>query len=118
MSVRANVDRSSLNERIEFQRKAAGQDADGFPTGGWSSLGTVWCSMDATKANERFVADGTRSVGAMTCWIRSDVFVRLKLTAGDRAIWKGKTYDIQDVPDQQLRARLIAVFLETGLNLG
>lgn len=118
MSIRSNVDAHRLNERIEFQRIVTGQDGNGFPVETRTSLGTFWCAMDATKANERFVAAGERSVGAMTCWIRSDVQQRLSLTAGDVAIWKGKAYDIQDVPDQQLRGRLIAVFMQTGLNNG
>ena len=118
MSIRSNVDRADLNERIEFQRSTVGQDANGFPTGGWSSLGTVWCSLDATKASERYVADAQRSVGAMTAWIRSDVHARLRLTSADRAVWRGKTFDIIDVPDQQLRGRMTAVFLQSGLSDG
>lgn len=118
MAIRSNVDSAGLDQRVEFQRKSAGQDADGFPTGGWRSLGTVWCRMDAVKAGERFVADAERAVGAMTCWIRSDVQDRLKLTTADRAVWKGKVFDILDIPDQQLRGRLAAVFMQAGLSDG
>lgn len=122
MSIRSNVDRAGLDQRVRFERNSAGQDANGFPTGTWSSLGEVWARVDATKASEVFVADAMRSVGAMTLWIRAEVQSRLRLTSADRAVWKRPggdvTLNILDVLDQQLRGRMVAVIAQSGLNLG
>lgn len=111
---------------MEFLRVAAGQDADGFPTGSQRSLGTVWARVDGTKAGDRYqdpdVASGVRTVSSMTVWIRADVFTRLGLTTADKAVWKKASgdvaLDILDIPDQQLRGRLIAVVCRAGLNNG
>ena len=51
-------------------------------------------------------------------WIRSDVFTRLGLVLTDRIVWQGKIFDIVDIPDQQLRGNLIAVFCRYGASDG
>lgn len=118
MSIRSNVDARALNERVRFIRKTVDQDANGFPTQTETDLGTVWAKVDGLKASERYVAAGERAVGAVTIWVRSEVVTRLALTAADIVEWKGQRYDIEDIPDQQLRGRLIAIFAKRGLNEG
>lgn len=126
MSIRSNVDRAALNERVQFMRTTVAQDANGFPTETTTSLGTFWAKVDGTKAGERFqdpdVASGVRTVSSYSVWIRSDVFVRIGLTTADKAVWKKASgdvpMDVLDIPDQQLRGRLIAVVCRTGLNNG
>lgn len=126
MSIRSNVDRAALNERVAFTRTTVGQDANGFPTNTTANLGEFWAKVDGTKAGERFqdpdVASGVRTVSSYTIWIRSEVFVGLGLTTADKLTWKKKGGDIQmdilDIPDQQMRGRLIAVICRAGLNNG
>lgn len=122
MSIRSNVDRAALNERVAFARTTVGQDANGFPVNTTTNLGEFWAKVDGTKAGERFqdpdVASGVRTVSSYTIWIRSEVFVRLALTTADKVNWKGQAMDILDIPNQQLRGRLIAVVCRAGLNNG
>lgn len=126
MSIRSNVDRAGLDQRVAFLRVTPGQDAGGFPTGSQRSLGEVWARVDGMKAGDRYqdpdVASGVRTVSSMTVWIRADVFTRLGLTTADKAVWKKASgdvaLDILDIPDQQLRGRLIAVICRAGLNNG
>lgn len=119
MSIRANVDRAALNERVTFTRSSVTQNAQGDPVSTDATLGTVWARVDGMKAGERFqdpeLASGVQTVSSYTVWIRSDVFDRLALTTADRATWKGRVMDILDIPDQQLRGRLIAVVCREGL---
>lgn len=119
MSIRANVDRAALNERVAFTREAVTQNEFGDPVVAQASLGTFWARVDGTKAGERFqdpeLASGVQTVSSYTVWIRSDVFERLALTTADKLTWRGKVMDILDIPDQQLRGRLIAVICRQGL---
>jgi len=122
MSIRSNVDRAALNERVAFSRATVTQNQYGDPVTTWATLGTVWAKVDGTKAGERFqdpeLAAGVQTVSSYTVWIRSDVFDRLALTPADKLTWHGRVMDILDIPDQQLRGRLIAVICRQGLSNG
>lgn len=119
MSIITNVRAGRLDQRIELQRKTVVQSASGNLVGTWSTLKEVWSRVDAEKSGgERYVQNGVRSPADYTFWVRSDIVIRYSLTTEDRILWKGKLYDIRDIPDQQRRGRLIGIVAGGGLNRG
>jgi head-tail adaptor len=118
MSIRANVDGRRLDQRITLQRKSSVSDGGGGFTVTWANLITnVHAAVDGAKAVEQDHG-GIRSVSDYTIWIRADVFTRFSLTVLDRVVWNGQNFNIADMPNQQLRGRLIALIVRTGLNDG
>jgi SPP1 family predicted phage head-tail adaptor len=119
MSIRANVDARRLDQRVTIQRRtltkgATGENAETFP-----DLVECWAAVDGAKANaEPNLTDGIKSQADYTVWVRSDIVKRFSVTVMDRIQWKSKVFNIKDMPDQQLRGRLIALICNTGLNAG
>lgn len=115
MSIRSNVDPRRFDQRVVFER--ASRDANG-DAGAWVALheGSIPAAVDAEKVNspEAYRADGTRSTGRYVIWIRADVHERLGLLLSDRVAWDGRHLDIKDIPDQQLRGRLLALVCMAG----
>lgn len=123
MSIRSNVDARALDQRIAFERRVETPTGTGGTTVAWVRLGPsptalYWARVDGAKADEPYIADGIRSEADYTFWVRADVAERLALVLTDRIVWKGKPFNIADMPDQQLRGRLIAIAARTGLNEG
>lgn len=117
MSIRASTDARRLNDRVRFER--ATRDANGDVTG-WTLLKECYAAVDGAKASgaERVIADGTRSIGGYTVWVRSDIVKRFGPTVADRIVWGSRILDIKDAPDQGLSGRLIAFMCEVGANKG
>jgi head-tail adaptor len=117
MSIRANVDARRMDQRIAIQRKTSVSDGAGGFTVTWSNLASnVHAAVDGAKATPSEPNyGGIRSVSDYTVWIRADVFERLSLTTVDRVVWNGQNFDIVDMPNQQLRGRLIALIVRAGL---
>lgn len=118
MSIRAHTTAQRLNDRVSFERPQ--RDSNGDPSS-WLRLATdVHAAVDGAKASgaENVAADGTRSVGGYTVWIRADIVQRFGITIADRVVWKGRYLDIKDAPDQGLQGRLIALLCEAGVNAG
>ena len=119
MSIRSNVDARRFDQRITLQRKTETQDSTGDPVVTWSDLITCWAAVDGEKAGgERYINNGIRSVSDYTIWIRADIKQRYGVNLTDRVVWNGAPYNISDMPDQQLRGRLIALIVNVGLNNG
>lgn len=121
MSIRSNVDARNLDQRVRVDRKQQVQDPNnGEMIVTWVSLGEFWASVDGTKASgaEATTVDGIRTVSDYTVWMRADLVQRLNLTVLDRLFWAGAPYNIADMPNQQLRGRLVALIVRTGENAG
>lgn len=124
MSIRSNVDRTALNERIRIERRVVAQNpSTGFPSTTWSLVLTCWAKVDGVKASDRrqepYVAGAEQQSSNDTFWVRSDIPIRAGLTeTGFRIVWKGDNYDILDIPSQQLRGRLTPIIARAGLNDG
>lgn len=119
MSIRSNVDARRLDQRITFQRKTEVPDGEGGQTVTWNDLISCWAAVDGEKGTgERYVENGIRSIADYTLWIRADIMTRYGIRQMDRVLWQGDLYNIADIPNQQLRGRLIAVIVSTGLNQG
>jgi len=123
MSIRANVDRTRLNERIIWQRKTETQDGTtGRFSTTWTTLIKSWAAVDGEKASNRYsephLSAGELSVFEYTIWVRSDIVIRYGLRKADRGLWRGRIFDIKDIPDQQLRSRLMCLICRAGENEG
>lgn len=119
MSIRANVDRARLNERVTFWRRSYSQDGTtGADEETWAGIITCWAAVDGMPAREARASDALQSIQDYTVWIRADIMDRYSVTQADRITWRGKTMDVYGIPDQQLRGRLIAVIARAGVNNG
>lgn len=119
MSIRSNVDRAALNERVTIQRRTNTQDpVTGDVTVAWTKLAEAWAKVDALKASEFHAAGGTQSPGAYTVWLRAEVQQQFRLSDADRLVWRGQVLDIRDVLDQQLRGRLVALTCQSNVSNG
>lgn len=120
MSIRSNVDARGLDQRILIERNFGTQASPGTIVADWQPLVVCWAKVDAAPAKgvEPYLTAGTRSRTDMVMWIRADIKDRYALTLLDRVIWKGMIHDIKDMPDQQLRGRLVALIVNSGINSG
>lgn len=115
MSIRANVDAGRLTERVTVERRTITQDATtGDAELTWSTLVVCWASVDGVLAREAISSDAMQSAQDYTVWIRADVIDRYAITQVDRISWRGKVLEIQGIPDQQQRGRLISVLCRAG----
>lgn len=124
MSIRASVSAQRLNDRVRFERPAIDGNGDVV---GWTLLGECAAAIDGATTKpfnaERVVADGLRSAGYYTIWVRSEIVKRWALAVNDRITWLRRPngqviFDIRDAPDQGLRGRLIGLYCESGVNKG
>lgn len=119
MAVIARRSPRSLDQQVTFERLTEVSRADtGSVVERWLPLVRCWASVDGTKASERYAGGGERSVGDYTLWIMSTVYAKYKPTPKDRIVWGTRVLNIIDIPDQQLRGQLIAVFANSGLHDG
>lgn len=118
MSIRASTSAQRLTERMTFRRPVLNDAGDIID---WALIvRDMRVGVDGAKANgpERTVVDGTRSVAGYTVWARAEEVERFALDVTCRGEWKGKLFDIKDIPDQGLQGRLLALFCEVGVNQG
>jgi SPP1 family predicted phage head-tail adaptor len=120
MSIRSNVDARALNQRIQFHRRTLTKAGSGENVESWPLLKECWASVDGAKASspEPDAGDGIKSQRDYTIWVRADIVQRFAITVMDRIYWNGIALNIKDMPDQQLRGRLIAIICNAGLNAG
>jgi SPP1 family predicted phage head-tail adaptor len=121
MAVLSNTDCRTCDSRITFQEKVQTQN----PTTGelaftWQNVstigsnGTIWASINAVKASERFVVPQELAGSDYTIWIRwrDDIDTNMRIVWGDRVM------DITGIPDNQRRGRWLSIFCTQGLNDG
>lgn len=118
MSIRASTNAQRLNDRMTFRRPRLDDNGDVVE---WDLVvRDMRVGVDGAKANgpERVAADGTRSVAGYVVWARAEEVQRFSLDLTCRGEWKGKYFDIKDIPDQGLQGRLLALLCEIGVNQG
>lgn len=112
-----------LRDRARFERapseSADADDADyddyGNPVGDWSELGTVWADLRETPGREAIKAGRVESGRSGTLRVRASTMTRA-VTAADRVIVRGSTWDIRSGPVQIDRAGALVEFtIETGV---
>lgn len=119
MSIRSNMDARRADQRIEFHRNTPTRDSSGSLVDSWALLKETWAAVDGAKGTgEHWVQPMTVQQADYIVWVRADIVKRLTVTVADRIFWKGRRFNIKDMPDQQLRGRWVAIICNTGLNEG
>jgi len=82
-----------LRERLVIQQKTVAQNDIGYPSETWTTLATVWADVRAEKGSE------TLKAGRDTATEYATVFIRYRndVTAQNRAVYRSKTWDIENV---------------------
>lgn len=115
MSIRSKVLAQRLDQRVVLQRPVETQDpSTGEVSVSWATVATLWASVDAVRANERFSLSEVTSNRAYTVWVRW----RSGIDQKSRLVWGSRVLEVVDVPDQQKRGRLLSVFCTEGLTEG
>lgn len=78
-------------DMVTIQQRAAGSDGYGQPSGGWTTLATVWAMADQVRGAE--VAAGSTEIAATL--VRFRVAKRSDVTTGMRVVWRSKAHDIE-----------------------
>lgn len=117
MSIRSNVDPRIFDQRITFQRKVeTPQDptSGALPPDAWEDVASCWACINATKSNERYLAEQIEAENDYTVVIRW----RGDIDSNMRIVWKNQLWDIRNIPDQQRRGRLLYITVMEGVNQG
>jgi head-tail adaptor len=121
MSIRSFVDGRRLDQRVTFERNTPTRSSGGDEVASWASIvRNVHAAVDGAKASspEPEVAGEIMSQRDYTVWVRADIITRFSISLADRVVWGSRILNIKDIPDQQLRGRMMAVICNTGLNAG
>lgn len=106
-----------LRHRVEFQRRAEGDDGYGNPLQGWADLGiSRACSLVPTRGGESVQAGRVAGTASWDCWVRNDSGTR-SLRTGDRAIDArdpSRTFNIVFVGDMDGDRTWLLVQLASG----
>ncbi|WP_298698189.1 head-tail adaptor protein [uncultured Brevundimonas sp.] len=90
-----------LRQRVRFERRGAGTDADGNAVAAWTDLGiSRACALAPTRGGEEVQAGRIAGRASWDCWVRSDSGTRT-IQPGDRAVntRTGETFNIAFVGD-------------------
>ena len=104
----------TLRERLTFQRAVAGDDGYGNVTTGWADHLTVWADVRETLGRERIEAGRIEAASTATVRIRASAATRA-LTAADRAVVRGATWNIRSIVPVMNDRALLDVMLERGV---
>jgi len=120
MSIRAYDNPRERDQWIQFERNEPITQPSGDTKPRWQRICGCFARVDGAKASgpEPVIADGTRSVRDYVFWVQADLIGRYCITVVDRVLWRGRVFDIADIPDQQLRGRLLTVIARAGANAG
>lgn len=86
-----------LRQRVRIEQATETRDAFGATLQSWEELATVWAEVLPQVGAEGFATDSAveRTVQSYTITIR----YRRDMTTKMRAVWNGKTMDIEKVAD-------------------
>jgi SPP1 family predicted phage head-tail adaptor len=97
-----------LRHRVVIEQKAVSQDSYGAPVETWSTLATVWASVDDLSAREGI--QGRAELQSVTTVIR--MRNRADVSAENRVTWGSHTYDIQGVVRGERRTHMELLCVE------
>lgn len=99
-----------LDRRLTIQTMTVSRDAYGAAIESWSTLATVWASLDPLSGNESFASDNilTQSTHLVEMRYRSDV------SAEERVVHNNWVYDIRYVAEIGRREGLRLLVRWTG----
>lgn len=100
----------AMRYRLALERSTTSRGTAGGVSKSWAGLATVWADYQPNRGREFFAA---RSLLAET----NAVFkIRYRdVTAKDRAIFRGRIYNIVDVVAEDGRTRYLLLYCSTGV---
>jgi SPP1 family predicted phage head-tail adaptor len=104
-------DAGQLDKLIEIHRLAAGRDALGQPSGGYTKLADEWASKRQLGGLEQIKAGAVTSVEKASLRIR----YRVGYSTSDRVIADGITYDIKSIAPDNVGRRWTDLVCESVL---
>lgn len=124
MSIRSKVFAQGLDATIRFERNYGVATVSGGTTDDWRPLMTqCWAKVDGAPGGEPVLDGGIRTPMGYLVKVRSELVVRLSITALDRIVLmsgptRGKILNIADIPDQGLKGGLTTITCSAGVNRG
>lgn len=103
-----------MRERVTLERRAAGVDALGQPSGAWTPLATVWARVRGMRGREFFAAGQTQEVAPVFFDIRH----RTDLDGTVRVVWRGQPHDVTSVADVDGRREWLELSAVRGVGDG
>lgn len=92
------INAGRMDQRITLQRAGSpARDAVGQKTVSWADLATVWAAATTKKGREFFAADAATAEASVVFRIRYRADLLLD-SAALRVVWKGRTYDVTEPP--------------------
>lgn len=94
-----------LRERIAVQRVTNTRDSMGGVIQTWSTVYTLWASVQPMSAGEQF---RRQQIQAAADW---KIIVRFKnaITITDRIVWRGRTFQISALSNDDLQTRFTTI---------
>lgn len=103
-----------LNKRVTFQRRVTGRDEFGQPVEGWEDIATVWASVEPISGRELLAAQ--QVMGETTHRLRCRY--RSGLTAANRALYKGRVFDLQPAINPREQNASLEIMAKEGVSNG
>lgn len=105
-----------MDELVTFQRRTRTTDAQGGqPVSAWADIGTAWAKISGVRMGEGERHDGLRETFAYIFRVHTDTVIELSLTADDRIVWGGASYNIREVRKVPRRIRTTDIQAEAGV---
>ena len=104
----------NLRERVTFQRATTGDDGYGNVITGWADLVTVWADVRETLGRERVEAGRIEAAATATVRVRASAVTR-GLTAADRLVARGWTWNIRSVVPIGNKRAALDILVERGV---
>lgn len=103
-----------LDQRVTVQRRAAGVDAAGQPSGAWETVFDTWAAAEPLRGREFFAA---AQIQAETT-IRFRIRWRDGVQPSDRVVWRSQAHEILSVIDPSGAAEQLELMCARGIRDG
>lgn len=108
-----------LSRRITLQQQSTSVDSYGQQFITWADVATVWASLEPSVGRELVAAQAMRLDQPTTITIRwQSAFASPRAVAAMRAVYKGRTFNIHSVENEDERNVLLTLIASEGLNDG
>lgn len=104
----------ALRDRVTFQRLVAGLDAYGNAVSSWADHLTVWADVLESPGREAVAAGRVEAARTATMRVRRSS-ASLGLTAADRVVVRGRTWNIRSIGDVGRDRVLLEMLIEVGV---
>jgi SPP1 family predicted phage head-tail adaptor len=109
----------TLRKRIAIQSRGTSVDSFGQQTTTWSTVATIWASIEPSGGKELMMAQAMNIDQASTITIRwQSLFADPKAVAAMRIVYGSRIFNIHSSANQEERNRVLVLIASEGLNDG